>query len=304
MSYFFGFLKIKHYICGRNNNQCMTMKIINKNMLGAIVGDIVGSVYEFNNIKTTEFELFTGGSRFTDDTVMTLAVAWWLTTDETHSPDRLVECMQGLGRRYPYAGYGGNFARWIFRDRPAPYGSWGNGSGMRVSPVGLYAATLDEALALAEISASVTHDHPEGIKGAQAVAACMYMCRAGNTKEEVKSYIEKTFGYDLSRTLDDIRSGYTYDVSCQGSVPEAIIAFLEGRSFEETIRLAVSIGGDSDTIACMTGAIASCLYPIPMDIAGKCDDVLTDDLRDIKDEFLSMVSARNGLMDRFMRMFH
>lgn len=269
------------------------MRIVNGKMLGAIVGDIVGSVYEFQNTKTTDFELFLNGkSRFTDDTVMTLAVAKWLLTDKEHSPSGLVESMQELGRKYPDAGYGGSFMHWIWSDTPRPYGSWGNGAGMRVSPVGLYAATLDEALRLAKVSAEVTHDHPEGIKGAQAIAACMFLCRIGTSKKDIRKYVETTFGYDLSRTLDEIRPGYAFDVSCQGSVPQAITAFLEGGTFVDVVRLAVSIGGDSDTIACMAGAIASCLYPIPTDVAAVSDDLLTDELRSLKDNFMKLLDSR------------
>lgn len=269
------------------------MRIVNGKMLGAIVGDIVGSVYEFQNTKTTEFELFLNGkSRFTDDTVMTLAVAKWLLTDREHSPLGLVKSMQELGRRYPDAGYGGSFMHWIWSDTPRPYGSWGNGAGMRVSPVGLYADTLDEALRLAKVSAEVTHDHPEGIKGAQAVAACMFLCRIGTSKKDIRKYVETTFGYDLSRTLDEIRPRYKFDVSCQGSVPQAITAFLEGGTFVNVVRLAVSIGGDSDTIACMAGAIASCLYPIPTDVAAVSDDLLTDELRSLKDNFMKLLDSR------------
>lgn len=269
------------------------MRIVNGKMLGAIVGDIVGSVYEFQNTKTTEFELFLNGkSRFTDDTVMTLAVAKWLLTDREHSPSGLVKSMQELGRRYPDAGYGGSFMHWIWSDTPRPYGSWGNGAGMRVSPVGLYAATLDEALRLAKVSAEVTHNHPEGIKGAQAIAACMFLCRIGTSKKDIRKYVETTFGYDLSRTLDEIRPRYKFDVSCQGSVPQAITAFLEGGTFVDVVRLAVSIGGDSDTIACMAGAIASCLYPIPTDVAAVSDDLLTDELRSLKDNFMKLLDSR------------
>ena len=259
-------------------------------MLGAIIGDIVGSVYEFNNIKSTDFELFYEESCFTDDTVMTLAVAKWLIEDKTHSSQHLIKCMQELGRRYPDAGYGGTFYRWIFQDNPQPYNSWGNGAGMRVSPIGLYAKKLDEALRLAEITASVSHDHPEGIKGAQAIAASVFLCKTGRTKEEIKDYVERTFRYDLNRTIDEIRPNYRFDVSCQGSVPEAIIAFLEGNSFEEVLRLAISLGGDSDTIACMACSIAACMYPIPVEIEDVCNDILTDDLREIKDKFCSLVN--------------
>ena len=159
---------------------------------------------------------------------------------------------------------------------------------MRVSPVGLYAKTLDEALSLAAITASVSHNHPEGVKGAQAIATCVFLAKEGRSKEEIKAYVEKTFGYDLNRTIAEIRPDYYFDVSCQGSVPEAIIAFLEGNSFEEVIRLAISIGGDSDTIGAMAGAIAACVYPIPEEIAEKCDEILTDDLREIKDHFLEI----------------
>ena len=255
-------------------------------MLGALVGDIIGSVYEFHNTKSMDFELFPSGSIFTDDSVMTLAVAKWLTEDEAHTLHYLIYCMQELGQRYSAAGYGGRFMKWLFMDNPQPYNSWGNGAGMRVSPVGLYAKTLDEALALAAITASVSHNHPEGVKGAQAIATSVFLCKEGKSKQEIKEYVEQTFGYDLNRTIAEIRPIYWFDVSCQGSVPEAIIAFLEGNSFEEVIRLAVSLGGDSDTIACMAGAIAACMYPIPDEIVERCDSLLTDDLREIKDRFL------------------
>ena len=263
-------------------------------MLGALVGDIVGSIYEFCNTKSTDFELFCGGSNFTDDSVMTLAVAKWLLEDEAHTIHYLIYCMQELGDHHPYAGYGGRFAGWLCEDNPQPYNSWGNGAGMRVSPVGLYARTLDEALALAAVTASVSHNHPEGVKGAQAIAASVFLCRQGKSKQNIKDYVEKTFGYDLHRTIADIRPRYGFDVSCQGSVPEAIIAFLEGNSFEEVIRLAVSLGGDSDTIGAMAGAIAACMYPIPEDIAERCNNILTEDLREIKDRFCQFMSERDS----------
>ena len=261
-------------------------------MLGAIVGDIVGSRYEFRPTKSTDFRMFTPGSIFTDDTVMTLAVAKWLLEDETHTISYLIYCMQELGVAHPGAGYGARFDGWLCEEDPQPYRSWGNGSGMRVSPVGLYAKTMDEALALAALTASVSHNHPEGVKGAQAIAACMFLCRQGKTKAEIKEYVEKTFFYDLNRTIAEIRPHYAFDVSCQGSVPEAIIAFLEGNSFEEVIRLAISLGGDSDTMACMAGAIAACMYPIPDDIVDKCNEILSDDLREIKDRFMDFIEKR------------
>lgn len=238
------------------------------------------------------FDLFTPWSNFTDDSVMTLAVAKWLMEDEAHTPSYLIFCMQELGAIYPGAGYGARFAGWLCEDEPQPYNSWGNGAGMRVSPVGLYAKTLDEALALAAITASVSHNHPEGVKGAQAIAACMFLCRQGKTKTEIKDYVERTFFYNLNRTIADIRPKYEFDVSCQGSVPESIIAFLEGSSFEEVVRLAVSLGGDADTQGCMAGAIAACCYEIPQEIVDKCDAILTEDLREIKDNFISFLNDR------------
>ena len=264
----------------------------NVKMLGAVAGDIIGSVYEFANTKSTDFELFTPWSNFTDDSVMTLAVAKWLVEDEAHTIHYLIFCMQELGAAHPGAGYGARFAGWLCEDDPQPYNSWGNGSGMRVSPVGLYAKTLDEALALAAITASVSHNHPEGVKGAQAIATSVFLAKQGKTKAEIKAYVENTFGYNLNRTIAEIRPNYEFDVSCQGSAPEAIIAFLEGNSFEEVIRLAISLGGDSDTIGAMAGAIAACYYEIPQFIAEKCDSILTDDLRIIKDNFIAFVEGR------------
>ena len=194
-----------------------------------------------------------------------------------------------LGNKYPRAGYGESFGFWLRQEDPQPYNSWGNGAGMRVSPVGLYAKSIDEALKLAELTASVSHNHPEGIKGAQAVAASVFLCKEGKPKQEIRRYVEDTFGYNLNRMIAEIRPNYCFDVSCQGSVPEAIIAFLEGNSFEEVIRLAISLGGDSDTIACMAGAIAACCYEIPQEIAEKCDGLLTKDLKTIKDDFMVLI---------------
>ena len=264
----------------------------NNKMLGALVGDIVGSIYEFCNTKSMDFQFLNSYSNFTDDSVMTLAVAKWLMEDEAHTLHYLICCMQGLGNRYPNAGYGGRFCWWLSQEEPQPYNSWGNGAGMRVSPVGLYAKTLDEALALAAITASVSHNHPEGGKGAQAIAACVFLCKEGKPKAEIKEYVEKTFYYNLDRTIAEIRPTYHFDVSCQGSVPEAIIAFLEGNSFEEVIRLAVSIGGDSDTIASMSVAIAATMDPTPDEISEKCNAILTDDLREIKDQFIDFINKK------------
>lgn len=261
----------------------------NRKILGAVIGDIVGSTREWHNVKTENFELLPRGSRFTDDSVMTLAVAEWLMSDSAHRPETLVSCMQQLGRKYPYAGYGGMFSQWLMSAHPQPYGSFGNGSAMRVSPVGLYAGSLDEALELARITASVTHDHPEGIKGAQAIAACVYMCRKQASTLEIKDYIEQNFGYNLHTRLESIRNAYTFDVTCQGSVPVAIMAYLQRGevSAESALRLAISMGGDSDTIGCMTCAIATATpsHDISIEIQEKCRTLLTPDLLDINDRF-------------------
>ena len=268
-------------------------------MLGAIIGDIVGSTREWQNVKSEEFELLPEGSRFTDDTVMTLAVARWLMDDPGHTPEGLVSIMQEMGRKYPRAGYGGMFRKWLMSDHPRPYNSFGNGSAMRVSPVGMYARSLDEALELARISASVTHDHPEGIKGAQAIAACVFLQRdVHNTPSDIKRYVEKTFGYNLDQKLEDLREAYTFDVTCQGSVPIAIMAFLQRNNALDTLRLAISMGGDSDTIGCMATAIAytaplhcasSCIN-IPEGVIARCRQLLTNDLLAINDRFEAFVS--------------
>ena len=269
-------------------------------MLGAIIGDIVGSTREWHNVKTEDFELLPQGSRFTDDTVMTLAVAKWLMDDPSHKADSLVRIMQDMGRRYPNAGYGGMFRRWLNSDNPQPYGSYGNGSAMRVSPVGMYAKSLDEALELARITASVTHNHPEGIKGAQAVAAAVYMQlnEEFDVAGEVKRYVEANFGYDLDIKLEDIRNEYQFDTSCQGSVPIAIMAFLQRYNALDTLRLAISMGGDSDTIGCMATSIAyACPFNIisshtniPEDVVAKCRELLPKELLDINDRFEAFVT--------------
>jgi ADP-ribosylglycohydrolase/uncharacterized protein (DUF1810 family) len=274
-------------------------------MLGAIVGDIVDSVYEFNNTKDYNFHMVTPRSRFTDDTVMTLAVAEWLTEDKTHSESYLIKCMQELGRKYPNVGYGGTFRRWLYRKNPKTYNSWGNGSAMRVSPVGYFAHNLGETMELAKTSAEVTHHHPEGIKGAQAIASAIYLARQGKAKKDIQQYVSDTFDYDLNRTIDLIRPAYTFDVSCMGSVPEAIIAFLDGNDFEDTIRKAVSIGGDSDTFGAMAGSIAQAMYGMPKPLAGYCYECLTPELRSILDEFEDMTDHHTDdpfNLERFLTM--
>jgi ADP-ribosylglycohydrolase len=245
-----------------------------KHIIGAIAGDIIGSVYEFNNVKSPDFEMFRPGTSFTDDSVLTMATMYALLKRIDYTG-----AYQTFGRKYPHRGYGGHFKSWIYNDNPKPYNSWGNGSAMRVSPIGWYAGTIEEALAEAQKSAEVTHNHPEGIKGAQAVAAAVYLARTGKSKDEIKRFIAGTFNYDLDRTIDEIRPDYDFDVSCQGSVPEAIIAFLESVDFETAVRLAVSIGGDSDTIACIAGGIAEAFYrEIPDHITGMVSIILGPDL--------------------------
>lgn len=259
-------------------------------ILGACVGDTIGSMYEFSNVKTTEFPLFGEWTEFTDDTVMTLAVAdALLKSKEDLQPISyvFVESMRELGRAYPNAGYGGRFASWLESGlaHPRPYNSWGNGSGMRVSPVAWAFDSLELVEYVAAESAKVTHNHPEGIKGAQAIAGCTYLARAGKGNSEIRDYACGRFGYELGFTLDDIREDYIFDVSCQGSVPQAIQAFLESDSFENAVRLAVSIGGDSDTIAAMTGAIAQARYGVPEDIENEVRSKLPEGLLAINDRF-------------------
>ncbi len=269
-------------------------------ILGGIVGDIIGSTREWHNVKTEDFELFPQGSCFTDDTVMTMAVAEWLMTDPSHSESALIKCMQRLGRKYPNAGYGGMFRRWLKTDNPEPYNSFGNGSAMRVSPVGLYANSMEEALELARITASVSHNHPEGIKGAQAIAAAIYLKRTEmfDDRGKIKRFIEQEFGYNLDVDLREIRKDYAFDVTCQGSVPIAIMAFLqEPYCAEKAIRLAVSMGGDSDTIGCMTASIAAAERPHTIssssfshEIEDRCRELLPPDLLDINDRFLAFIN--------------
>lgn len=236
-------------------------------MLGAIIGDIVGSVYEWNNIKTKEFEFFRDDCFFTDDTVMTVAVAEALMNGG--EPDDYIEAMKKYGRLYPDAGYGGHFGNWLFSDDKEPYNSWGNGSAMRVSPVAWFYNTLYDVEENAAVCAEVTHNHNQGVRGAQATATAIFLARTGKTKGEIKRYIEEIYKYDLSKTLDDIRPTYGFDVSCQGTVPPAIIAFLESTDFEDAIRNAISLGGDSDTLAAITGSIAEAAYGVPQHIREK-----------------------------------
>ena len=264
-------------------------------MLGAIIGDIVGSVYEFDNIKKTDFPFFSQRSTYTDDSIMTVAVAEWLLTDNDLTHEKLEGIMVKYAEAYPFpmGGYGGGFAQWLFRPerlvdyrtgeiagRRVPYNSWGNGAAMRVSAVGWKFRTLEETERVAALSSSITHDHPEGIKGAQATAAAIFLARSGYSKQEIKEYIERRFGYDLNIHTDEIRKVYGWEDSCQGTVPPAIRAFLDSTDFESAVRIAVSLGGDSDTLACITGGIAEAYYgEIPQEIFEKVMDIIPESFR-------------------------
>ena len=253
-------------------------------MLGAILGDMVGSPFEFdrNNHKSKDFPLLSEKSHFTDDTVMTVAVARGLMAGQGNAQKTFAEVqheMQYWGRKYPNAGYGGMFGRWLRAEHPQPYGSFGNGSAMRVAAAGWLFDTLDKTLEMAKVTAEVTHNHPEGVKGAQATAAAIFLARTGHSKPEIRQYVEQTFGYDLSRTCDEIRPYYCHVETCQQTVPEAITAFLESNSFEDALRNAVSLGGDSDTLACITGGIAEAFYGMPQELRAGTLKRLPEDLR-------------------------
>ena len=224
-------------------------------MIGAIAGDIIGSVYEFHNIKTSKFPLFSPGCRFTDDSVLTIALADSILTGVDY-----IDNLKKYYALYPDAGFGGYFRRWAASADREPYNSFGNGAAMRISPVGFAFSSLDETLQRAEEYTAVTHNHPEGIKGACAAAAAIFLARTGQSKDQMRTYIESTFGYNLQRTISGIRPGYNYEISCQKTVPEAVIAFLDSSDYESAVRLAVSLGGDSDTLACITGGIAQAFY--------------------------------------------
>jgi ADP-ribosylglycohydrolase len=257
-------------------------------MLGAIAGDIIGSVHEFGSTKTKDFPLFVARSMFTDDSVMTAAVALAILTKQPYAL-----AMRTLGRAYPDAGYGGWFIGWLAEDDAPAYDSWGNGSAMRVTPVGFAFSDHAVVLAEAEQTAIVSHNHPEGVKGAQATALAVRLARDGTAREAIRSTIATRFGYDLSRTVDQIRPTYSFDVSCQGTVPEALIAFLDSTSFEDAIRNAISLGGDADTLACITGAVAEAYFEygegkgggrgisdaIRSEVAQRLDDDLMEILR-------------------------
>ena len=260
-------------------------------MYGAILGDIIGSPYEFDmGGKTKDFPLFSEESYFTDDTVMTLAVAEaFMGAPDTAIGKRLVASMQKWGHRYPGAGYGVRFSRWLDSADPKPYNSFGNGSAMRVSSVAWLYGDLATVRRMARLSAAVTHNHPEGIKGAEATAAAIYLARTGSSKAAIKTYMEEEFHYDLSRSCDEIRPFYHHVESCQETVPEAITAFLEGESFEDVIRTAVSLGGDCDTLTAIAGSIAEGFYGVPASLKEACRASLPQDLLKVLDRFDAML---------------
>jgi len=256
-------------------------------MIGAIAGDIIGSAYEFHRIKSKKFRLFHPESRFTDDTILTVAVAHAILTDGNYR-----KAVLAFGRRYPEAGYGGHFRIWLHSPRPKPYNSCGNGSAMRASPVGFAFGTVDDVLREAARSARFTHNHPEGIKGAQAAALAVFLARTARDKDIIRSEIASRFGYDLNRTVRGIRPSYGFDETCQLTVPEAIVSFLESTSYEDAVRNAVSLGGDSDTLACIAGGIAEAFYgAVPAKIRARVRGLLTPDLLDVTERFC----ARYGL---------
>jgi ADP-ribosylglycohydrolase len=256
-------------------------------MLGAILGDIIGSVHEGVGTKTKDFPLFVPQSSFTDDTVLTVAVADWILSGRD-----LVDLLQAYYRAYPRRGYGGSFREWAQKGSRMPYNSFGNGSAMRVSPIGFAFDTIEDVLLWAERSSAVTHSHPEGIRGAQATAAAIHYARNLRDRDQIRRILESRFGYDLGPGLNQIRPGYSFDVTCQGTVPQAIVAFLESTSYEDAVRNAISLGGDADTLACITGAMAEAFYGgVPDDLAAQAEELLDPQLKEVIHRF----------QDRFMR---
>ena len=250
-------------------------------MIGAIAGDIIGSVYEQRPIKHKDFPLFHPACRFTDDSVLTIAIAKAILEKQAYQ-DAVLE----LGRRYPHAGYGATFIQWLFSPDPRPYHSWGNGAAMRVCPIGFAFTSEDEVLREARRSAEITHNHPDGIKGAQATALGVFLAKTGSPKARIRERIARQFGYDVNRSVDDIRPGYSFDVSCDRTVPEAIVAFLDSESYEDAVRNAVSLGGDSDTLACITGGIADAFYGgVPDEIRTMVQARLTAELWEVTERF-------------------
>ncbi|MBQ1592151.1 MAG: ADP-ribosylglycohydrolase family protein [Treponema sp.] len=274
-------------------------------MYGAIIGDIIGAPFEFVNFKSKQFPLFCKQPRSTDDTCMTVAVCDALmkagfSADQETVKANVIASMKYFGRKYPHEKYGQKFYLWLARNSSEPYNSCGNGSAMRVSSVGWLYDSLERTRQVARWTAEVTHNHPEGVKGAESVASAIFLARSGNSKDKIREFIAKEFGYDLKRTLEQIRPGYFHVESCQESVPESIIAFLESNSFEDAVRNAVSLGGDTDTMACIAGAIAEAFYArdaegVSVELKAKCKEILHANKRD---EFIAVIERFDSLLDK------
>ena len=278
-------------------NSLQIVKLMNNLpiLLGAIAGDTIGSIYEFDPVKNYDFTLLDEQMEYTDDSILTLAVAEWLMDDPTHSPIILQERLRYWGNKYrnPKGSYGNRFYKWLLDSNPQPYQSWGNGSAMRVSAVGFACETLDEVLNVAKLSAEITHNHPEGIKGAQAVAAAIFMAQNGKTKEEIRQYISNTFHYDLNFTCKDIHEDYGFEDSYQKTVPQSIVAFLDSKNFEDAIRLTISLGGDADTMGAITGSIALAYYhEMPKEIRDFVMAKLPGDLMEVLKRFDNFISDK------------
>ncbi len=265
-------------------------------MYGEFLGDIIGKPYEFNNHKSKDFPLFTKNPSFTDDTILTIAVCQGLfnaglESDENIIKNSIIDSMQKWGHKYPHAGWGRKFYLWLIMESRRPYGSFGNGAAMRVSSIGWLYTSLEKTREVARWSAEVTHNHPEGIKGAECTASAIWLARNGYSKEQIKDYVIENFGYDLSFTCDQIRPIYKHIETCQETIPQAITAFLEGNNFEDVIRTAVSLGGDSDTLTGIAGAIAEAFYDIPEELINICREILDNEMIAVVEKFHSCVSA-------------
>ena len=265
-------------------------------MLGAVCGDIAGSVHEFHALKDgadwNSFPLLTKKNYFTDDSILTFAVAKALMSpykSDEELKEHIVDNFHEFAKRYPHGGYGGRFARWLMNGEREPYNSFGNGSAMRVSPAGWIANSLQETERMAKLTAEVTHNHPEGIKGARSVAGAIFLARNGASKEEIKNYIESKYGYDLSRSLAEIQPDYSFNETCQGSVPEALVAFLESENFEDAIRKAIWLRGDADTQAAIAGSVAEAFYGMPEELRADTEKYLTDDLYEIYENWRKFI---------------
>ena len=277
--------------------------MVYKGILGAVIGDIIGSRFEWHNYKGKDFDLFTNNCKFTDDSAMTIAIGIALydcNGNYENLSNQAIKAMQQIGHQYAYCGYGGSFKAWLQSDNPEPYNSWGNGSAMRVSACAYFANSLDEVKDLSYKVTAVTHNHREGIKGAEATAVAAYLARTGMKKEKIKEYITKNY-YPLDFKLDDIRDEYVFHVSCQKSVPQALEAFFEAESYEDTIRNAISIGGDSDTLAAIAGAVASAYYGIPEDIKSQGLNYLDDNLRNTVNEIDRKIQENILTQTQFMQ---